>query len=154
MKIVSPVLIVVASVLLLPAALAKDTTKDDKAEDIKQAPKIAYFEPEERTTHGSVTIGGNGIDYEAVAGTLVVHPKGWDDAPQTKAQQEESATTESNADDKDDKNPSAEASIFYVSPISSATRSRDRGRSPFSTMAGRAPRPCGCTWVRSARAAW
>ncbi|MEJ0039591.1 MAG: peptidase S10 [Gammaproteobacteria bacterium] len=32
------------------------------------------------TSEGAVTVGGKRIDYRAVAGTLVVHPKGWDDA--------------------------------------------------------------------------
>jgi len=116
MKLVATAFALATSALLLPAAFAKDAIHDDKtaASDIKKAQAITYFEPEQRTSHGSVSIGGSNIDYEAVAGTLVVHPKGWDDAPQTKAQQEESATTESNSDDKDNKNPSAEASMFYV----------------------------------------
>ena len=116
MKLVATAFALATSALLLPAAFAKDAIHDDKtaASDIKKAQAITYFEPEQRTSHGSVSIGGSNIDYEAVAGTLVIHPKGWDDAPQTKAQQEESATTESNSDDKDNKNPSAEASMFYV----------------------------------------
>ena len=116
MKLVATAFALAASALLLPAAFAKDAIHDDKtaASDIKKAQAITYFEPEQRTSHGSVSIGGSNIDYEAIAGTLVVHPKGWDDAPQTKAQQEESAATESNSDDKDNKNPSAEASMFYV----------------------------------------
>ena len=116
MKLVATAFALAASALLLPAAFAKDAIHDDKtaASDIKKAQAITYFEPEQRTSHGSVSIGGSNIDYEAVAGTLVIHPKGWDDAPQTKAQQEESAATESNSDDKDNKNPSAEASMFYV----------------------------------------
>ena len=116
MKLVATAFALATSALLLPAAFAKDAIHDDKtaASDIKKAQAITYFEPEQRTSHGSVSIGGSNIDYEAVAGTLVVHPKGWDDAPQTKAQQEESAATESNSDDKDNKNPSAEASMFYV----------------------------------------
>jgi len=39
------------------------------------------FKPESVTTNGSVTIGGRAITYQAVAGTLIVHPKGWDDVP-------------------------------------------------------------------------
>ena len=69
-----------AFVLLLPSAFAKDSAKDrddnDAANDIKQAPKITYFQPEESVSRGSVTVGGNNIDYDAIAGTLVVHPKG------------------------------------------------------------------------------
>jgi carboxypeptidase C (cathepsin A) len=43
-----------------------------------------HFEPfkaESVTTSSSVTIGGHAIAYQAVAGTLIVHPKGWDDVP-------------------------------------------------------------------------
>ena len=39
------------------------------------------FKPESVTTSGRVTIGGRAITYQAVAGTLIVHPKGWDDVP-------------------------------------------------------------------------
>jgi carboxypeptidase C (cathepsin A) len=118
MKLGSAIVAFAAFALLLPSAFAKDGAKDrgDKsaANDIKQAPKITYFQPEESVSHGSVTVGGNSVDYDAIAGTLVVHPKGWDDAPQTKAEQEETAESESNGDEKDNKNPSAEASMFYV----------------------------------------
>jgi carboxypeptidase C (cathepsin A) len=57
-------------------------------------------------TEGSVTVGGAAVDYCAVAGTLTVHPKDWDDA----------AAKTPGKDDADDdtKNPTAEASMFYV----------------------------------------
>ena len=70
---------------------AKDTTKDTKPPP-----------PEYKETTGSVTVGGRAIDYQAVAGTLTVHAKGWDDAVAAKA-------------DKDaTPNPTAEAGMFYV----------------------------------------
>lgn len=59
-------------------------------------------------TDGSVTVGGAKIDYCAVAGTLVVHPKDWDDAASA------SDTTAKGESDDSAKNPAAEASIFYV----------------------------------------
>ncbi|MDE2251963.1 MAG: peptidase S10 [Gammaproteobacteria bacterium] len=62
------------------------------------APEL--FAVEDRLSEGSVTIGGRRIDYQAHAGTLVVHGRGWDDVPQ-------------NAD-KDAKVPPAEASMFYT----------------------------------------
>jgi len=118
MKSASTLFAVAMSFLLLPAAFAKSPPGDDKdkdaANEIKQAPAISYFHPEEAMSQGSVSVGGGNVDYNAVAGTLVVHPKGWDDAPQTNAQQEENAQSESNSDDKDNKNPTAEASMFYV----------------------------------------
>jgi hypothetical protein len=57
-----------------------------------------HFKVEQQTSEGSVSVEGRRIDYQAVAGTLVVHPKGWDDVPQ-------------NAE-KD--KPTPEASMFYV----------------------------------------
>jgi carboxypeptidase C (cathepsin A) len=60
------------------------------------------FKPDAVATDGSVTIGGHRIDYQAVAGTLVVHPKGFDDVARV---------------DKADggtEHKMAEASMFYV----------------------------------------
>ena len=75
-----------------------------------------YFETESQTSEGSVTVGGKRVDYQAVAGTLIVHPKGWDDVPQKRD------TPDKQGQDKDQpaktsaaaENPSAEASMFYV----------------------------------------
>jgi carboxypeptidase C (cathepsin A) len=72
-----------------------------------------HFKPESNNTSGSVTVEGNRIDYQAVAGTIVVHPKGWDDA----AKPEEQKAKENEGDSQGDKesgNPTAEASMFYV----------------------------------------
>jgi carboxypeptidase C (cathepsin A) len=59
-------------------------------------------------SEGSVTVAGAKIDYCAVAGTLVVHPKDWDDAapPPDPASKADS--------DDNPKNTNAQASIFYV----------------------------------------
>jgi len=73
----------------------------------------AHFKAESKSSEGSVTIGGRKIDYQAIAGTLVVHGRGWDDVPQ-------------NAD-KDAKVPPAEASLFYTAY--------------FAKNAGTTPRP-------------
>jgi len=72
-----------------------------------------HFKAESKTSEGSVTIGGRKIDYQAVAGTLIVHGRGYDDVPQ-------------NAD-KDAKVPPAEASLFYTAY--------------FAKNTGTAPRP-------------
>ena len=40
----------------------------------------ALFTPQAVKSYGSVTVDGHKIAYEAVAGTIIVHPKGWDDA--------------------------------------------------------------------------
>jgi carboxypeptidase C (cathepsin A) len=86
------------------AAPAAEHPAPKSAADSDAAPPRA--EPGEVWTEGSVTVGGTNIDYCAVAGTLVVHPKDWDDAaPATEAK--------SDADDAS-KNTSDEASMFYV----------------------------------------
>ncbi len=78
----------------------------------KSAP-APHFKPESSSSSGSVTVEGSHIDYQAVAGTLVVHPKGWDDA--AKAEDEKTKEGEEDSqDDNESKNPTAEASMFYV----------------------------------------
>ncbi|HVU29041.1 MAG TPA: hypothetical protein VHE36_01450, partial [Sphingomicrobium sp.] len=50
---------------------------------VKKAPAKsepqAYFHPGETRSNGSVTVAGQAIGYDAVAGTLVVHSEGWED---------------------------------------------------------------------------
>jgi len=70
------------------------------------------FTPEQQASKGSVTIGGNVINYDAYAGTLVVHPRGWDDVPQNTV--------------PDVKNMPAEASMFYVAYFKSDNKGAPR----------------------------
>jgi carboxypeptidase C (cathepsin A) len=60
-----------------------------------------FFKAEETATNGSAA----GVSYTATAGTLVVHPKDWNDAAQ--------AGGDKNPDAKED-STSAEASMFFV----------------------------------------
>ncbi|HYW75390.1 MAG TPA: peptidase S10, partial [Gammaproteobacteria bacterium] len=60
------------------------------------------FKPTSVVTDGSVTVAGKRIDYRAVAGTLIVHARGWDDA------------VPAGAMDGDHENPTAVASMFYT----------------------------------------
>jgi carboxypeptidase C (cathepsin A) len=71
------------------------------------------FKAESVTTAGSVTIGGRAINYQAIAGTLIVHPKGWDDVPRDPAA-EKAAPAASGGESGETPNPTAEASVFYV----------------------------------------
>ena len=87
-----------------------------------------YFETESQTSEGSVTVGGNRVDYQAVAGTLIVHPKGWDDVPQKqdtadKQGQDKDQPVKASADDQ---NPSAEASMFYVAYFKTDSKAEER----------------------------
>jgi len=93
----------------LPAgAAAAATASSDAAADKPDTPHDGLFKPESHSSEGAVTIGGKRIDYQAIAGTLVVHPKGWDDVP--KPPKEENAKEDAD----EDHNPTAEASMFYV----------------------------------------
>jgi carboxypeptidase C (cathepsin A) len=87
-----------------------------------------YFETESQTNEGSVTVGSNRVDYQAVAGTLIVHPKGWDDVPQKqdtadKQGQDKDQPVKASADDQ---NPSAEASMFYVAYFKAGSKAESR----------------------------
>jgi carboxypeptidase C (cathepsin A) len=82
------------------------------------------FEPEERTTTGTVTIAGQRIEYRAVAGTLVVHAKDWDDVPANSP-----ANTPASCPGNPSKEGSSaqpEASIFYVAYFKSVDRGTKR----------------------------
>ncbi len=79
--------------------------------------KRLTFTPELQASKGSVTVSGKRLDYDAYAGTLVVHLKGYDDVPQ-------------NAD-KDDKVGPAEASMFYAAYFKSGA---PNGRRPITFL--------------------
>src|ERR1700674_1334674 len=99
--------------LVVVCAQTKDETQTIKVESPRtEAAKIEHFNPEQQASKGSVTIGGSVINYDAFAGTLVVHPKDWDDVPQNR--------------DKDDKNQPPEASMFYVAYFKSDRKGAQR----------------------------
>jgi carboxypeptidase C (cathepsin A) len=93
----------------MPGVQLNAQTKDDaaaKPEAAKpDAAKPDHFKAEQQASKGSVTVEGTLINYDAYAGTFVVHTPDWDDVPQ-------------NAD-KDDKAGPSEASMFYVAYIKS-----------------------------------
>jgi carboxypeptidase C (cathepsin A) len=103
--------------VVLPTILIHAQTKDEtstvKVEATKtDTSKPEQFKPEQQASKGSVTVGGSAINYDAFAGTLVVHPKDWDDVPQ-------------NAD-PDPKNRGPEASMFYVAYFKSDNKGAAR----------------------------
>ena len=71
-------------------------------------------------TAGTVTVGGASIEYCAVAGTVVVHPKDWDDAAPA-AVPPPRATPDDNP-----KNTAAAASMFYVAYSKRKTAATER----------------------------
>ena len=102
-----PAVILGLSLFLSPA---RAQSKDDDAKHDSTKPD--GFKPEQQASKGTVTIGGKAIAYDAFAGTLVVHPKGWDDVPENR--------------DKDDKSLPPEASMFYVAYFKSGEASAAR----------------------------
>ena len=84
----------------LPLVVVHAQVKEEASATKTDTSKPEQFKPEQQASKGSVTVSGTVINYDAFAGTLVVHPKGWDDVPQNP--------------DKDDKSQPAEASMFYV----------------------------------------
>ncbi|MEO8951931.1 MAG: hypothetical protein ABI362_07960, partial [Chthoniobacterales bacterium] len=102
-----------ATILAVPAKAASQKGSEARANaTVTPTPtptstQAAHFKPESSNSTGSVTVEGGHIDYQAVAGTIVVHPKGWDDA----ATAEDQKSKESEDESKDDKNPTAEASM-------------------------------------------
>jgi len=83
------------------------------------------FSPESVASEGAVAVEGQHIDYRAVAGTIVVHPKGWDDAAKREPT-DLSGKEKPEKDEDDDKNPKAEASMFYVAYFKRGAPSADR----------------------------
>jgi len=58
---------------------ATDAPKPAESDAKRATHKLEPFEPEAVTSNATVTVGGRALAYQAVAGTLVVHPRGWDD---------------------------------------------------------------------------
>jgi len=108
---------------LLVAAPAAPNPPDKKAEsdaEKSEGGKFQPFKPESSISNGTVTIGGQSIAYQAIAGTLIVHPKDWDDVPRDPKPERGPASGEEGAD----KNPTAEASMFYVAYFKNGGGSR------------------------------
>ena len=86
------------------------------------------FRPESVTSNGSVTIGGKAIGYQAIAGTLIVHPKGWDDVPRDTGEKGPAERREPGAPPAESggepPNPTAVASMFYVAYFKSGGGNR------------------------------
>ncbi|HEY4071366.1 MAG TPA: peptidase S10 [Sphingomicrobium sp.] len=110
---VVPALIVSALFVSAPAtsAMVKHRAKHPpKAEAARKEsadqPAKPFFQPEEVRSTGTVTVGGQPIAYDAVAGTLVVHAKEWEDTDAVEAGADKS--------DKEKNTPKPEASMFYT----------------------------------------
>ncbi|HEY1415718.1 MAG TPA: hypothetical protein VGF42_07520, partial [Caulobacteraceae bacterium] len=96
------------------AAAQSDGQRTEKSGDI--------FQPEAAESQGMVNVEGQSIGYRAVAGTLVVHPKDWDDAV---AKAVDAAPDKEKAE-LAGSNPTAEASMFYVAYFKNGVPSANR----------------------------
>jgi carboxypeptidase C (cathepsin A) len=111
-KLIPGIIVVAIGALTMSSQPSRAQAKEEAAQTKQASAKPESFKPEQQASKGSVTIGGKAIAYDSYAGTIVVHPKGWDDVPQ-------------NAE-KDDKNPPAEASMFYVAYFKSGEQAAQR----------------------------
>src|SRR4051794_25825085 len=92
-----------AHVRASPRTLAK--VKEEKAGADKKVQ--AFFHPSETRSTGTVTVGSQPVAYDAIAGTLVVHSKDWDDTDQVEADADQTP-------DKVKNGPKPEASMYYT----------------------------------------
>jgi carboxypeptidase C (cathepsin A) len=90
------------------ASASKEQAAKEPAADKSDTAATGYFKPEQADSDGSVTIGSQKIDYHAVTGTLVVHQRDWDDAPQ------KPADDKTGSGGSDDAKPGPEAAMSYV----------------------------------------
>jgi len=130
--LLSPVLApLLLGTLFACAPLAEAAPPPNDAHDVKPAADKSpdpilphHFLPEEVTSTGQVTMAGQRVGYRAVAGTLVVHAKGWDDVTQrVDTEPEKPKGEESKPVPKMTK---AEASIFYTAYFKDGAPSQTR----------------------------
>ena len=103
------------------------TAESDKpsALDTASPNRGVLFHPTSVTSEGIVDVEGQRIDYRAIAGTIIVHPQGWDDATWREQQLAKENGDKSSGDDSN-KNPDAEASMFYVAYFKNGAPSANR----------------------------
>ena len=109
----------VVLVLAAAAAVAAGKPGPDASSTDSSAPavKSKFFKPEDKNSQGSVTVEGSTINYQATAGTIVVHPRDWDDVDQA---------ADSDKDAKSAKEPGPEASMFFVYYAKRGADAKDR----------------------------
>jgi carboxypeptidase C (cathepsin A) len=115
LQFVLPAAALALAAMPLIAAPPTDTSAPAAAKTPESKP--VTFAPELQASKGSVTVAGKRVDYDAYAGTIVVHLKGYDDVPQNAA--------------KDDKVGPAEASMFYAAYFKSGVPD---GRRPITFL--------------------
>jgi carboxypeptidase C (cathepsin A) len=111
-----------------PPKAAQSENPKPSATNTSEPNQGVIFTPESVASFGGVDVEGQRVDYRAVAGTIVVHPKGWDDeAWREHAETADKATKEmAEKGPGDDRNPKAEASMFYVAYFKNGVPSAGR----------------------------
>jgi carboxypeptidase C (cathepsin A) len=119
--------ILVATLSVVATIACADNAKQQDKDRNKVEPAVAqYFKNDDTGSDSSVTVEGDTVGYHAIAGTIVVHPKGWDDVTQST---EAPPTPESETAEKGPKPQSdtgARASIFYVYYAKNSERPENR----------------------------
>ncbi|HEY2070460.1 MAG TPA: hypothetical protein VGG48_12965 [Rhizomicrobium sp.] len=113
------ILLAAGTIALFGAAIAKDSAPADEKVGMAPDQTSNFFKPQESVTTGMVTVEGTSVSYQAVAGTLVIHAKDYDDV---------TADADKAKETKD--NP-AEASMFYVAYL---RRGGDQGNRPITFL--------------------
>ncbi|MBV8798708.1 MAG: peptidase S10, partial [Alphaproteobacteria bacterium] len=120
---------IMAAALMAAATVAwADNSNKDKDKDRnKVEPAVAaYFKNDDSGTDSTAA----GISYHAIAGTIIVHPKGWDDVTESaEAEPGPPPNPESEAAQKapaPQKDSGARASMFYVYYAKSGERPENR----------------------------
>jgi carboxypeptidase C (cathepsin A) len=119
--------ILLAATLLIAAAPAARHAKvpathppktNAQSKTSSEPPAKEYFKQSEVRSTGTVTVGGQPIAYDAIAGTLVVHAKEWSDTDALEAD------TPSDKDKSDSRKP--ESSMFYTAYFAQGAQSGSR----------------------------
>src|SRR5579883_811271 len=106
-----------AALTISTAALAAAPRADPaKAPPTAGPAPASVFTPRTIRSTGTVSVEGRKIAYDAMAGTIIVHPKGWDDAAKPQGAKDEIGT----------KDGPPIASIFYVAYFKQGVDPRTR----------------------------
>jgi carboxypeptidase C (cathepsin A) len=124
-------LLVTATLALVATfASADDSNKSQDKDRSKVEPAVAqYFKNDDTGSDSSVTVEGSSVGYHATAGTIIVHPKGWDDVTQTVEAEPGTPGPQEEAAEKGpspQKDTSARAAIFYIYYAKSGETSENR----------------------------
>ena len=101
----------------IAAIAANDTAKKPETPAKTEPATLSskYFNAEEAQSSGSVNVEGDTVGYDAVAGTIIVHPKNWDDT-----------AAKTNDKDLNANNPDAEAAMFFVAYFKHGADAKNR----------------------------